>query len=359
VNNLNTTGILLNQYYQDITNCPFYWAYDSVTQTKTDTGAAVAQMILNYISWNQSAFPTYTPMTFADQNALLTGFDKSPFDGKINATEMLNGLNANLPKPLSKYGYWFDLYTNKSNEAVTGQLKRLAVWLNYQVNYFNVNHTQIWPSRGYPLSVPEAVPLNGNWNNWTVVRGMYTDVNPWVQEEGVWQIRTGAVTVKGVWVNDPYLDISEEAKYYGLPGKTYMTTATFLTKYLPINLPGDKYNKKWVAVVDPIPGLDQNTDIGASAIVGVEKAQFTPGFAKLAATGLINKAIGAAAQHAVANILRNNIQDFNLAGQLEHSIISKVVKTSFGYRVTLKTQSSGMYSVDLDKLATLLSFTTI
>ena len=357
VNDLNTTGILLNQYYQDITGCPFYWAYDLDTDTKTDTGAAVAQMILNYIWWNQSAFPTYTPKTFADQNALKTAFDLNT--NGINASEMLKGLNDRLPSPKTKYGYFFDLYVNRSNEPVTAQLKRLAVWLNYQVDYFNVNHTVIWPSRGYPLSVPEAVPFNGNWNNWTVVRGMYTDVNPWDQEEGAWQIRTGAVTVKGVWVNQPYLDTSEAANYYGLPGKTYMTTATFLTKYLPINLPGDTYNKRYVAIVDPVPGLDQNSDIGAPAIIGVEKAQFTPGFAKLAANGLINKAIGAAAQHAVANILRNNIQNFNVAGQLEHSIISQVVKTNFGYRVTLKTQSSGTYSVDLDKLATLLSFTNI
>jgi hypothetical protein len=362
VNSLDS-DIVLNQCYQDLPGFPFYWALDELTNMQTDTGAAVAQMILNYIWWNKTVSPKVVPLKFADQNALKTAFDTSG-NGKINGTEMMNGLNANKPA-FAKYGYFFDVYHNRTGEPMENHLKRMAIWLQYNVSYSKrvFSPPKNWPAPGHTGSVAEAVPLYGNYNNWTAIRGIYTDINAWiVQPDNNYTYTTDPVTVYGLWVNDPYFDNESTGNpgYYGLPGKTYMTTATFLTKYLPISVYGDKYRGKYIAVVDPIPGLDQNTDIGAPAIVGVEKARFTPAFARLAANayGRMDKAIGTVAQQAVANILRNNIEDFSLAGQFEHSIISKVVKMPFGYRVTLETISCDTI-VDLDRLGTLLSFTNV
>jgi hypothetical protein len=140
-----------------------------------------------------------------------------------------------------QYGYFFAPYANTTANEV---LKQICIWLDYPVDYYNNIRDVDVPKPGHPNHVPIAVPTHGNYNNWMVVRGIYTDRNTWLPPD--------QLTVYGFWLNDP--------KSGGLGGNTYVTTQRFLSTYfVPLNVPSDAYNGKYLAITDPPRDIPMNT----------------------------------------------------------------------------------------------------
>jgi hypothetical protein len=341
------SNLKLGTYYRDLTNFPFYWAYHgnetSGEYEVTDTGAATAQMILNYVWWNQT-LNKVTPMKYPDQVALFNTFNTQG-GTYLSGDEMQGGLNANAPTPYSKYGYFFDHRANVNQNKV---IQQICVWVDYDVSKFNGAGTQ-WPKPGFPNRVPVAVPLSGSYENWVAIRGIHTNASAW---DTFPTLQT--VTVYGFWINDP--NYNPAKNYSGLPGKTYMTIATFLTKFLPVNQPGDAYNGKYLAIIEPPRGahIDGNAD---TVVYGKTSSEFTPAMKLVAMGGVFaQKTVFAqAAKNAVMKVLMSDVHN-NFAQEFAHAVATKVLKTPAGYQVTFHA-SFGDVVVNMLKNGVLSDFT--
>jgi len=87
-------------YIQHLSNVPLYMA-------QTDTGAATAQMILNYLWWNSTLNPEGPPLHYPSQSTLFTNFNTNG-GLTIDGDEMWTGLNVYKPLPIELYGYFFN-----------------------------------------------------------------------------------------------------------------------------------------------------------------------------------------------------------------------------------------------------------
>jgi len=289
--------LILNIHYRDLKSFPFYLA-------TMDTGAAIAQMMLNYLWWNSTLNPEGPPLHYPDQQVLFTAFNTHG-GLYLDTDEMCSGLNAYRPSPHDEYGYFFSPYANTS---VTPVLQQICIWLDYPVSWaYDNGWTQyVWPKPGHPNHVPIAIPTAGNYNNWMTIRGIHTNANAWNYPE------FPAVTVYGFWLNDP--------KVGGLGANTYVTSQQFLIAYFtPITVVGDTYKNNYVALTDPPENIPVNTKDEHIAIGEITPA-FTPRETKLVQTGLQTNGVShdladllliKAARHQVENILKYDRSDLN------------------------------------------------
>lgn len=304
-----TMNLVLSIHYRDLKSFPFYLA-------SGDTGAAVAQMMLNYIWWNSTENPEGPPLYYPDQNVLFTAFNTQG-GLYLDGNELYNGLNAYRPLPVDTYGYTFSP-TNSTNANVV--LKEVCIWLDYNIGFFNQYHASPWPKQGYPYHVPIAVPTYGDYNNWMVVRGIHTNRSAWDAYPDF-----PPLTVYGFWLNDP--------KSGGLGGNTYVTAQQFLTTYFkPLTVAGDAYQNNYLAIIEPPQGITVNTN-DADVLFAETPEGFSPGEAKLVQTGLqntgslretANNAVVKAARTAVENVLK---LDASNLGELfaETTVVGKPV----------------------------------
>jgi len=93
---------------------------------------------------------------------------------------------------------------------------------------------------------------------------LFTDKNSWRSH----QIVSEPITVYGFWIADP--------KPAGIGPNTYVTTQRFLDAYYkPLDVPGDPYNTKYLAVTDPPQYV--TVDRGESPVIIPEPATiFSP-----------------------------------------------------------------------------------
>jgi len=223
------TGILhldliLDIHYRDLKSFPWYLS-------QVNTGAMTMKMMMDYLMWNSTTHPNGPPDVYSEQHM----WDTYTNGDYLNGTELSVGLNTEIDDHGHNwiYGYFFAPYGNTSADPV---LRSICIWLDYPVNYYNYARDVDVAKQGHPNHVPIAVPTQGNYNNWMVIRGIHTDRNAWLPPE--------QLTVYGFWLNDPKSD--------GLGANTYVTTSRFLsTYYRPLNVPGDIYNGKYLAITDP------------------------------------------------------------------------------------------------------------
>lgn len=234
-----------NIYYHDLPGFPFYLADRDARNENEMAGAAVAQMIYNYLMWNSTENPEGVPIPELDQQQYL--YDTFAAGQYITGYEMWNGLNAEIDDRGNGwiYGYFFNPAHNSDLDTV---LRHICTWIDFPVDSYNEYREVDVPKLGHPNHVPVAVPFYGDYTNWVAVRGLHTDHNAWDY--------SGPLNIYGFWVNDPVND-----SFYGLGGRTYLPVDTFTGDYFQIlNVPGDDYDGEYLAITDPFPGAEDIAD---------------------------------------------------------------------------------------------------
>ena len=228
------TDMIISIHYRDLYHFPFYLS-------EVNTGAMVMKMMMDYLMWNSTTHPDGPPSVYSEQ----TFYDNYSGGDSLSGDEMWRALNDEVDD--HGHGWIYGYFFNPRNSTnVTDVLRSICVWLDYPVDYYNDIRDVDVPKPGHPNHVPIAVATGGDYENWMVVRGIYTDKNSWPPGGHLPNI-----TVYGFWLNDP--------KEGGLGGNTYVTIARFLSAYfLPITLAGDTYEGQYYAITDPLRNYNES-----------------------------------------------------------------------------------------------------
>lgn len=241
------SGIPNASYLLNMVEMPWYQntAYNS-------TGAACAQMILNYIREGAQA-------TLLDQAAIYE-YARSPysFGVDLNPDEMDKALGHFDPydtivsnsfdrydsfadgNPFQGYNYTVDAYDPALNpDAFNEYLRDICHWMA-----FTVTKEEWWKDQelvAHP-NTPAAVPVYGTYNHWVAVKGYATSANP-CPAPRINPSDTPDFTVYGLWVKDPLTN--------GIGKDTYKTADECRSTYfLPI-ISTDAYNGKFIQIAEP------------------------------------------------------------------------------------------------------------
>lgn len=215
--------LVLDEFYLDVVDFPYYEA--DGPNFNENAGAAVAQMVLNYIHWDQSMTPS-PPLMFADQAALYSegiGYNESliPY---IDSQGMQTLIQVHRPGTY----YNFSVVNDVDSAEI---LKQISKWIAYNVPGAVIQN--------HPGHVPGAIPAYGNYTNWMTVRGIHTSENACCP-------LPPNLSVFGFWINDPY-----PAALGGIGENSYKTANELLaTYYFPLAT-GDSYDGKYVAILEP------------------------------------------------------------------------------------------------------------
>jgi hypothetical protein len=242
----------------------------------------------------------------------------------MNASEMSAGLNNEIDD--YNHGWIYGYFFNPSARTLSSDaLKDIVVWIDYNVSSSNDIRDVDVPKPGHPYHVPVAVPTAGNYNNWMVVRGIYSDRNAWNGN----QIVTGPITIYGFWLNDP--------KPGGIGNNVYVTASYFTSTYFYLlNVPGDTYNGKYLVITDPDP-LRPVPDTSTLTLKTAKSAVFTPAQTKILKTPTANTVIGEQAVKFVSGVLQNDPKYASLSTDLK--VIGKPQKLPTGYVIKLGNQN--------------------
>ena len=227
---VNVVDLEFDIYYRDLVDFPMYLADDNdpIYTPNQLSGAAVVQMNIDYMRWNSTQDPDGAP-TWSENNSHNQSnlFASNATSGTYyTADEMVTALNA-----LKGDFYNFGIY---QNVVGTDMLGDISYWIDYEPAH----------DPDYPAHVPGAIPLYGNYSNWASVRGIHTDEDPYPGD--------GSFTVHGLWVNDPMPTANPYDAASVIGENTYKMASEWLsTYYLALNVPGDPYNGKYVAVCEP------------------------------------------------------------------------------------------------------------
>ena len=230
--NVNLT---LNHYCLDLTGFPMYEAEevgDPAAYNK-GCGPAVAKMWLDYMhnsttQWDDTHFGDMPAMNQAQLYDWGIGNNSNTSLPYLDTQGMWYTVQYLDPEPYSEYGYNFGKYSSTDQDYM---VKQICKWLSYAPG----------KKPGHPVHVPGAVPAFGNYENWMAVRGIHTS-------EDAYPLPADLL-VYGLWVNDPY-----PASLGGIGENSYKTIAEWnTTYYLPLDVPGDDYDGKYVGILEP-PG---------------------------------------------------------------------------------------------------------
>lgn len=274
------TGIPASTSTLNLSDIPWYQntAYNS-------TGAAVAQMILNYLrvgagqpTLTQNEIYTYArspdalgPDLTADQmDKVLGHFD--PYDTLVSNSQdsydsVVDG------NPYQGYNFSVDTYDPLLDSgAMNKYLRDICHWMAYTVTKEN------WWGNGTLVArpnTPTAVPIYGTYNHWVVVKGFSTSADP-CPEPHTNPMNVPDFTVYGFWIKDPLTT--------GLGQDTYKTAAECQSTYfLPLSS-ADTYQGKLIQVAEPPAAMSKakiiipqpNADPGNLNFIGV-KNSYTSG----------------------------------------------------------------------------------
>jgi len=247
-NGVISLDLILRVHYRDLKDFPYYLA-------EWDSGAMVMKMMMDYLMWNSTTNPSGPPSVYSEQT-LYTTYKGT--DALINGSELCSGLNTEIDDHAHGwiYGYFFAPFASTNANDV---LKQICVWLDYPVDYYNNYREVDVPKPGHPNHVPIAVPTYAGYDHWMVVRGIHSDRNAWLPPT--------ELTVYGFWLNSPVVPVGDYPSE-----NTYVTVSRFMSTYLhPLNIPGDFYHEKYLAITDPYQDSD-NEDIDAIDICFTEKS---------------------------------------------------------------------------------------
>ena len=230
--NVNLT---LNHYCLDLTGFPMYEAEEvgDPADYNKGCGPAVAKMWLDYMhnsttQWDDTHFGDMPAMNQAQLYDWGIGNNSNTSLPYLDTQGMWYTVQYLDPEPYSEYGYNFGKYSSTDQDYM---VKQICKWLSYAPG----------KKPGHPVHVPGAVPAFGNYENWMAVRGIHTS-------EDAYPLPADLL-VYGLWVNDPY-----PASLGGIGENSYKTIAEWnTTYYLPLDVPGDAYDGKYVGILEP-PG---------------------------------------------------------------------------------------------------------
>ena len=225
--NINN-DLVLDEYYLDLNDFP---QYEADPPANDKTGAAIAQMVLNYMWWDSDVDPT-PPLTFPDQQVLYDyGIANNATPGLtvLDTLGIFRTIQDNRPLPYGQFGYNFSI---KQNTDATNALKEISQWISYTIGTFGGHEP------GHPLHVPGVIPAYGDYSNWMAIRGIHTTENAYPLPPDL--------EVFGFWLNDPF-----PAAMGGIGENSYKTAGELLaTYYFPLTT-GDAYDGKFVAICEP------------------------------------------------------------------------------------------------------------
>lgn len=221
-----------------------------VSNTYNSTGAATAQMIINYIRagagqplvMDQNAIYQYAPgipgsdLMPEDMAKVLGHYD--PYDALVTSWA---DIYDNLPggNPYQGYNFSVEAFnTAVDPDAANGYLRDICHWMAFPVTQAD------WWSDGALVArpnTPAAVPLFGNFSHWAVVKGYASSANP-APNPHTDPFNVPNFTVYGFWVKDPVTP--------GIGKESYKTANEVLTTYfLPVS--AGSYSGQYVQVAEP------------------------------------------------------------------------------------------------------------
>jgi len=216
------------------------------------TGAAVCQMILNYIregageplltqdeiyEYGRDPLPYDGTELNADQvDKTLGHFD--PYDYLVsNSYDIYDSLSDG--NPYQGYNYSVDTYTVSS---LNEYMRDICHWMDYEVTQ------ESWWWGGDLVArpnTPAAVPIFGDtqgYNHWVAVKGFAASADPCPEPQtDPWN--TPDFTVYGFWMKDPQVS--------GIGMNTYKTAAECEATYFKALSTSDAYNGKFLQVAEP------------------------------------------------------------------------------------------------------------
>ena len=233
----------------NLSDVPWYQntAYNS-------TGAASAQMILNYIR-EGAAQPLLTQTQVYEYARLpnFSGSDLNPDEidkalGHFDPYDYLisnwsNGYDSRSDgNPYKGYNFTVDKYDPSSNpNAISQYMRDICHWMAYTVT------KEDWWKDG-PLvarpNTPAVVPIYGTYNHWVTIKGFSASVNPCPDPHHN-PFNVPDFTVYGFWIKDPLVD--------GIGKDTYKTADECRINYFLPLATGDKYQGMFIQVAEPAP----------------------------------------------------------------------------------------------------------
>ncbi|MFH1283622.1 MAG: hypothetical protein ABII27_08155 [bacterium] len=224
------------------------------------TGAAVAQMILNYINQGAGA-------ALLSQNEIYE-YAKSPqpFGPELNADEMDKVLGHFDPYD-TLVSNWADTYDSNPdgnqyqgynymvhalNAAQMNEYFRdICHWMDYTVT------KEEWWKAGELVArpnTPAAAPLFGSYSHWVMIKGFAASLDP-CPEPQTNPFNTPDFTIYGFWMKDPLIN--------GIGKDTYKTADECSSTYfLPLDS-GDAYHGKLLQIAEP-PAALSNSNVKIS-----------------------------------------------------------------------------------------------
>ncbi|MCK4814297.1 hypothetical protein KA005_00890, partial [bacterium] len=212
--NVTATFFELFGYWLDLNDFPMY---EAESQSNQKSGAAVAQMTVNYMWWDSSEDPE--PPELYSQLELYTygdGFSgESPYFDMQAVWHCVQD-EPYRPTPYTDYGYNF---VKRHNTDPDEMLKQICYWIDYPAGR----------KEFHPVHVPALVPAYGNYTNWMAIRGIHTDIEAWpIPDE---------LEIFGFWVNDPF-----PSSFGGIGENSYKSIDAWInTYYLPVAAHAGEY----------------------------------------------------------------------------------------------------------------------
>jgi hypothetical protein len=228
--------------------------------------------MLDYCMWNSTLNPQGPPSIYDEQ----TLYDTYAGGDDLNANEMAAGLNTEIDDYHHGwiYGYFFAPFGFTTSSAA---LRDICTWIDYPVDFYNGIRDVDVPKPGHTNHVPVAIPLEGEYDHWVSVRGIFTNHDAWNY--------SGPLEIYGFWLNDPTPD--------GLGNNVYVTADTLLNEYYYLmDETGDPFDQRYVTITDPpqIPGVEIPEYSNVPVIIASAQPQFTTEQARLVSQATFNGA---------------------------------------------------------------------
>jgi parallel beta-helix repeat protein len=242
LNHNNIGDACENQWVLHLASMPFY-----TKENANYSGAAVAQMIINYIripvgkaplTVSQDDTYVYAKNYVLPENAFIGDLDPRGMDYVLghfdpyDTTDTTGGGD-----PYTAYNYDVEAYSAKNPDAMTQYMRDILHWISYNVtiSYFNATAT-LTPN------TPAALPLYGSYNHWVVVNGGVASENPCpYPRTDPWH--NVNFTVYGFWLTDPATN--------GIGSHAFVTAQEAASTYFKPVISNDKYNNSYVQLAEP------------------------------------------------------------------------------------------------------------
>lgn len=219
------------------------------------TGAAAAQMILDYIrsgagavSLSQDDIYAFGHARNQPENSSLEEMDPQALDMALGHFDPYDALVSNNwdwrdsepgGNPLQGYNFSIYSYDTADPEAFNHYVRDICHWMAFTVT------REEWWRAGELVArphTPTAIPLYGSYSHWVAVQGFIASANPNPEPlTNPWF--TPDFTVYGFWIKDPAVT--------GLGQQKYVTAEEARSTYFKPLETGDRYAGKYVQAAEP------------------------------------------------------------------------------------------------------------